>query len=293
LDEYRTVQSPIRARPEVTIGAVKVVIFCGGLGLRLREASERTPKPLIHVGDQPILLHLMKYYAHFGHTEFILCLGYRAHAFKQYFLNYNEALQNDFVLSEGGTKIELLNRDIHTWRITFVDTGRTTNIGGRLRAVREHVGDDEYFLANYGDQLTDAPLPDMVDRVVSSGRIGGLMCVKPTYSTHVLRVDENSHVSGVSAMDDGSLLVNGGFFTFRRDIFDYIRPGEELVEEPFGRLIADHELLAYHHDGFWAPMDTLKDKQTLDALADAPRPPWAVWLNGDARRNHPISLVKR
>src|SRR5215213_8516177 len=130
---------------------------------------------MIPVGDQPILLHLMKYYAHFGHTDFILCLGYKAHVFKQYFLDYNEALQNDFILHEGGRRIELLGTDIDRWRITFADTGRTTNIGGRLRAVREHLGDDEYFLANYGDQLTDAPLPDMVDRVVSSGKVAGLL----------------------------------------------------------------------------------------------------------------------
>ena len=234
----------------------------------------------------------MKYYAHHGHTEFILCLGYKAHAFKQYFLDYNEALQNDFVLHEGGKRIELLNQDIHTWRITFVDTGRATNIGGRLRAVREHLGDEEYFLANYGDQLTDANLTDMIDRVVSAGKVGGLMCVKPTYSTHVLRIDPDQHVMGVAPMDDGNLLINGGFFTFRKDIFDYIRPGEELVEEPFARLIEARQLVAYHHDGFWAPMDTLKDKQNLDALAETPQPPWAVWLTGEGRRNHPISLVR-
>ena len=152
---------------------MKVVIFCGGLGLRLRDASERLPKPMISVGGQPILLHLMKYYAHYGHTDFILCLGYKAHVFKQYFLDYNEALQNDFVIHEGGKRIELLNRDIDTWRITFVDTGRATNIGGRLCAVRKHLEGEEYFLANYGDQLTDAVLPDMVDQVTSSGIVAG------------------------------------------------------------------------------------------------------------------------
>jgi glucose-1-phosphate cytidylyltransferase len=270
---------------------VKVVIFCGGLGLRLRDASELVPKPLIPVGDQPILLHLMKYYAHHGHTDFILCLGYKAHAFKHYFLNYNEALQNDFILHEGGKRVELLNQDIDDWEITFVDTGRTTNIGGRLRAVREHLGEDDYFLANYGDQLTDAPLPEMIDEVVSAGKVGGLLCVKPTYSTHVLRIDGDQHVTGISPMDDGSLLINGGFFTFRKDIFDYIRPGEELVAEPFARLMAQRQLVAFHHEGFWAPMDTLKDKQNLDALAETPQPPWAVWLGDEGRRHHPVSLV--
>jgi glucose-1-phosphate cytidylyltransferase len=258
---------------------MKVVLFCGGLGLRLREASARVPKPLITVGDQPILLHLMKYYAHFGHTDFILCLGHKAHAFKQYFLDYNEALQNDFVLSEGGRKIELLNQDIHTWRITFVDTGRTTNIGGRLRAVRHHLRDEEYFLANYGDQLTDAPLPQMVARLQATDAVASLLCVKPTYSTHVLSFGDDGLVTGVDSMNAGATWINGGFFTFRHDIFEYLRDGEELVEEPFARLIAERRLLAHRYEGFWAPMDTLKDKQTLDTLAETSCPPWAVWLS--------------
>jgi len=270
---------------------MKVVIFCGGLGLRLRDASEHLPKPMIPVGDQPILLHLMKYYAHFGHTDFILCLGYRAHVFKQYFLDYNEALQNDFILHDGGSKIELLDRDIDTWRITFVDTGRATNVGGRLMAVRKHLEGEEYFLANYGDQLTDAPLPDMIDRVRSSGKVAGLICVKPSYSTHVLHVDDDDNVTAVAPMDAGAVLINGGFFTFRHDIFTYMRGGEELVEEPFGRLMAARQLVAYRHDGFWAPMDTLKDKQDLDMLAEEPEPPWAVWCRRPNRRAPPIALV--
>jgi glucose-1-phosphate cytidylyltransferase len=259
---------------------VKVVLFCGGQGLRIREASATVPKPLIDVGDQPILLHLMRYYAFYGHTEFILCLGYRSNAIKQYFLDYNAALQNDFVLSDGGRCIELLNdgRDIANWRITFVDTGRSANIGSRLRAVRSHLGDDEYFLANYGDQLTDAPLPDMTERTMASGKIASLMSVKPTYSTHILATDDDDCVTGVHSMDDGSVWINGGFFCFRREIFDFMREGEELVEEPFSRLIAARQLMAYRYKGFWAPMDTLKDKQTLDALAESTAPPWAVWM---------------
>jgi glucose-1-phosphate cytidylyltransferase len=262
---------------------VKVVLFCGGQGLRIREASATVPKPLIDVGDQPILLHLMKYYAHYGHTDFILCLGYRAHAIKQYFLDYNEALQNDFVLSEGGSRVELLGKDIHNWKITFVDTGRSSNIGDRLHAVRPYLEGEEHFLANYGDQLTDAPLPEMIDRLLLSGRTASMMCVKPTYSTHVLSFDDESLVTGVDAMNSGSIWINGGFFVFRHDVFDHMRPGEELVEEPFGRMIARKQLLAYRYEGFWAPMDTLKDKQNLDTLAETPCPPWAVWMHPSER----------
>jgi glucose-1-phosphate cytidylyltransferase len=258
---------------------VKVVLFCGGLGLRLREASSRVPKPLMRVGDQPILLHLMKYYAHFGHTDFILCLGHRANAFKQYFLDYNEALQNDFVLSEGGRRVDVLKKDIDDWRITFVDTGRSTNIGGRLRAVRRHLEGEEHFLANYGDQLSDVPLPEMIGRLRQSGKIASMLCVKPTYSTHTVSVSEDGLVTNVDRMNNGSLRINGGYFVFRHDIFDHLREGEELVEEPFQRLIAAGQLMACSYDGFWAPMDTLKDKQMLDSLADAPRPPWAVWMS--------------
>ena len=269
---------------------MKVVIFCGGLGLRLREASERVPKPLIPVGDQPILLHLMKYYAHFGHTDFILCLGHMAESFKRYFLEYNEALQNDFILHDGGKRVELLKTDIDTWKITFVDTGRSTNIGGRLQAVRGHLAEEEYFLANYGDQLSDAPIPKIVDRLIASDKVASMVCVRPTYSTHVLNVDDGEHVTGVAPMDNGSVLINGGFFTFRHDIFDYMREGEDLVEEPFARLIAARQLLAYRHEGFWAPMDTLKDKQTLDSLAETPDPPWAVW-SGPREVGEPTPLI--
>src|SRR5262249_2642849 len=141
---------------------VKVVIFCGGMGLRMREASEAVPKPMVPIGHRPILWHVMKYYASWGHKEFILCLGYKGDAIKEYFLNYSEALTNDFVLSEGGKRVELLASDIHDWEITFVNTGMHTNLGGRLKAVSRHLEGDEMFLANYGDVLTDARLPDMI-----------------------------------------------------------------------------------------------------------------------------------
>jgi glucose-1-phosphate cytidylyltransferase len=257
---------------------MKVVLFCGGLGLRLQEAGSRVPKPLIPVGQQPILLHLMKYYAYHGHTEFILCLGHNAGAFKEYFLNYNEALQNDFVLSQGGREIELLKTDIEDWRITFVDTGRTSTIGERLRLVRDHLEGEEYFLANYGDQLSDAPLDPRIERIRREGKVASVLCVKPTFTAHVLKTDADGSVTGIGAMDDGSMWINGGYLIFRHDIFDHIEEGEELVEQPFRRLIDARLLIADRHEGFWAPMDTLKEKNRLDALADTPVPPWAVWL---------------
>jgi glucose-1-phosphate cytidylyltransferase len=260
---------------------MKVVLFCGGQGLRLQDGSSRLPKPLIPVGDQPILMHLMKYYAHFGHKDFILCLGHGARAFKEYFLEYNEALQNDFTLV--GDEVEVFNKDTEDWRITFVDTGRNASCGERLRAVREHLAAEEYFLANYGDALTDAELNRRIADLQVSGKVASMLVVKPHYSTHTITSGADGLVTGVRTMDDGSLWINGGFFVFRKDIFDFLRAGEDLVDAPFARLIGAGQLVADRYEGFWAPMDTLKDKHNLDTLADTPAPPWAVWLGNTER----------
>lgn len=258
---------------------MKVVLFCGGQGLRLRDsASTLLPKPLIPVGSQPILLHLMKYYAHFGHTDFILCLGYGAQSFKTYFLEYNEALQNDFVMTGGG-QVEILKQDIVDWRITFLDTGPRASIGERLLAVREHLQGEEFFLANYGDQLSDSRLDLRIEALRESGHVASLLSVKPHHSTHTVTIGDAGLVEGLTPMNDGSLWINGGYFIFRHDIFDYMRPGEDLVEEPLSRLIDAGEVITDRFEGFWAPMDTLKDKSMLDSLASEARPPWAVWMD--------------
>ena len=168
---------------------VKVVIFAGGFGVRMGEQTQRIPKPIIRVGEQPILWHIMKYYASWGHKDFILCLGYKAETIKEYFLSYNEALANDFVLSNGGRSVELLGSDISDWRITFVDTGAQSTIGDRLRLVAPHLGDDEYFLATYGDGVTDAPLPDMIERLQDSGKMGIFLSTRPMFTAHVVSTD--------------------------------------------------------------------------------------------------------
>lgn len=258
---------------------MKVVLFCGGQGLRIREASQTVPKPMIPLGEVPLLLHLMRYYAHFGHTEFILCLGYGARAIKDHFLNFKEAHLNDFVLSHGGRSVEMLHSDIEDWRITFVDTGIHSSIGQRLKAVREHVGQDELFLANYADGLTDAPLPQLIGRLRASGKTGLFLAVKPHYTFHLVSFDGDGLVRRISPMSGEDMWLNGGFFVFRRGIFDYIATGEDLVEKPFRRLIAEQQLLAYPYQGFWAAMDTLKDHQMLESLHESGQAPWAVWKN--------------
>ena len=162
---------------------MKVVLFCGGMGMRLRDYSDQIPKPLVEVGQRPILWHLMKYYAHFGHKDFILCLGHGASKIKDYFLQYNECSTNDFVLSEGGRTVELLNTDIHDWTITFVDTGRNSSIGERLRRVRPYLGDDEMFLANYADGLSDLDL-DALHQVIRGSPEDGVLPQRAR-STHL------------------------------------------------------------------------------------------------------------
>ena len=257
---------------------MKVVLFCGGLGLRIRDAED-VPKPMVHIGSRPILWHVMKYYAHFGHKDFILCLGHRAESVKGYFLNYNECSSNDFVLSDGGKKIELLNSDIQNWRITFVDTGINSTIGQRLKAVEKHLEGEEEFLANYSDGLTDMPLPQQLDHFRRNGKIASFLCVRPNLNYHIviLNKEKNSVVSEIHSIKDGSVRINGGFFIFKRKIFEYLRENEELVVEPFHRLVAEQQLIGYLYDGFWASMDTFKDKQQLENLCGGGIAPWEVW----------------
>lgn len=257
---------------------MKVVIFCGGLGMRLREAGEDIPKPMVPIGHRPILWHLMKYYAHYGHTDFILCLGYRGDVIKKYFLNYEETSSNDFVLSGGGREIELMNRDISDWRITFADTGVNANIGQRLVAVRKYLSGETAFLANYADGLTDMHLPSVIERFRTKGKIGNFVSIRPNLSFHAVSGSPDGKVQEIKPVRDTELRINTGFFMFRSEIFDYIRPGEELVEQPFQRLIAEDQLTAYPYDGFTASMDTFKDKQHFDELYAKGKAPWEVWL---------------
>jgi glucose-1-phosphate cytidylyltransferase len=256
---------------------MKVVIFCGGLGMRLREAGEEIPKPMVPIGHRPILWHLMKYYAHYGHKDFILCLGYRADAIKRFFLNYEETSSNDFVLTNGGREIELMNRDISDWRITFADTGVSANIGQRLTAVRHYLRGEESFLANYADGLTDMHLPSVIERFHCGGKIANFVSVRPNLSFHAVTACADGEVREIRPVMETDLRVNGGFFLFRRQIFDYMLPGEELVQEPFARLIKAGQLLTYQHDGFTASMDTFKDKQHFDELYSTGKAPWEVW----------------
>ena len=246
---------------------MKVVIFCGGLGLRMGETSARVPKPMIPVGDRPMLWHIMNYYSSFGHSEFVLCLGHRGDVIEKYFKTYQSSAEN--------------GSDGPSWSITFADTGQDTVIGQRLKAVEPHIGDDDVFLCTYGDGLTDAPLSRLIDTLLASDKVGIFLAARPTAVFHIVTFDEENVVRSLVDITKAGMWQNAGFFAFRREIFDFIEDAEDLVDQPLHRLMAEEKLIAYPYEGFWEPMDTLKDKYRLDALAASGRPPWQVWEDAD------------
>lgn len=256
---------------------MKVVLFCGGLGTRLREHSDTIPKPLVNVGYRPILWHLMRYYAHYGHKDFILALGYRGDMVRDYFLHYREEMSNDFTLSEGGAKIELHQSDMQDWRITFVDTGLHSNIGMRLMRVREYLKGEKEFLANYSDGLSDLPLDELIADFHRRDVVASFASVRSWQSLHMVRSSPDGLVTSMGPVRNDELLINGGFFVMKQEIFDYIKDGEELVEEPFRRLIEQRKLATFRYLGFWQAMDTFKDKITFDRMEAQGNCPWMVW----------------
>lgn len=250
--------------------------------MRMRDYSEKVPKPMIKLGYRPLLWNVMKYYAHFGHKDFILCLGYKGDYIKRYFVEYEEYTSNNFVLNNGGREIKLLNSDLHDWNITFVDTGMTSNIGQRLMKVRPYLEGEEIFLANYTDGLSDLPLDKMIEEFHRVNKIGSFLAYPSTQSFHVVSLEEDGKVNGISPISKSGLLINAGYFIFKKEIFEYMKPGEELVVEPFQRLIEIEQLHGYRYDGFWTAMDTFKDKQLLDSLYMEGKTPWRVWGENEA-----------
>jgi glucose-1-phosphate cytidylyltransferase len=209
--------------------------------MRLSGFAGSLPKPMVPIGDRPLLWHIMSYYAYFGHRDFLVCVGHHASAIRSYF-----------------------ERTPHDWRIEFVDTGLDASIGERFSAVREELEGEEVFLANYGDTVTDVPLPTLIDHHARSGKVASLLSVRPNYTFNVVTHD-GPRVTGFQDIAQTGIWVNGGYFVFRSDVFDYIEVGEDLPAM-FERLIAAGQLVTYAYEGFWAPMDTLKDKERLESL---------------------------
>jgi glucose-1-phosphate cytidylyltransferase len=256
---------------------MKVVLFCGGAGMRLRGYVDDVPKPMVQIGTRPLLWHLMKFYAHHGHKDFIICLGYKGKVIKDFFLNYDDTVSSDLILSQGGKKIEYINRDLDDWTITFVETGLNSNIGERLKLVESYLQNDKMFLANYSDGLSDLNLSLMIEEFQRTDAVGSLLLVQPTASFDIVKLSPQGRVTQIAALSDTDIWINGGFFVFRKEIFRYIHPGEELVRQPFQRLIKEGALLTHRCTGFWQCMDTFKDKQRLDELNDS-KAPWKVWV---------------
>lgn len=261
---------------------MKVVLFCGGLGMRMREGAASAPKPMAMIGDRPLLWHVMRYYAHFGHTDFVLCLGYGAAAVKDYFLHYDETLSNDFTLAKGGRDVQLFSSDITDWNITFIDTGLHASIGERLMRVRRHVENEPMFLANYADTLTDAPLPDMIERFRASQATASLLAVPVQSTHHVIDITDGDEVTRVRPIRELMQWENGGYFVLRPEIFDVLREGEDMVPHGFERLLPERRLMAQRFTGFWRAADTFKDRAELEDLFNSARCPWMLW---DANRN--------
>jgi glucose-1-phosphate cytidylyltransferase len=271
---------------------MKVVLFCGGLGMRMRSDSQSLPKPMTPIGSRPVLWHVMRYYAHFGHKDFILCLGYGAQAVKDYFLNYRETTSNDFVLRQGGDDVKMLSTDISEWSISFIDTGVDSPIGERLRRVRPYLDNDEIFLANYGDVLTDAPMNDLIKEFRETNAVGQLLAVTPQDSFHVVDIEADGNVTGLTAVADMAMRINGGYFVLRQGIFDYLNEGEDLVMDACIRAAKDGRMRAIRYDGFWAPMDTLKERTALEEQYRRGNSPWALWRTHPVEPGNPIIPVQ-
>jgi glucose-1-phosphate cytidylyltransferase len=254
---------------------MKVVLFCGGLGTRLRAYSEDIPKPLVPLGSIPILSHVIKYYVHHGHSDFLLCLGYKADVIKKYFMESRERVAVDIV--EPGVERVTLATEVGVCRVAFADTGLAANVGQRLKAVQALLKDEPVFLANYADGLSDFPLPRLFEELERRHAVGIFLSVRPNASFHFVRRGADGRVLSVDDVLKADAWINGGFFVFTKEIFDYLRPGEELVEQPFGRLIEEGRLFTIEYDGFWRCVDTFKDLQALENLLSTGDAPWMVW----------------
>jgi glucose-1-phosphate cytidylyltransferase len=262
---------------------VKVVVFAGGAPLQLTVDGQPAPKPMVRLGAHPVLWHVMRIYASFGLDDFVLCLGRGADVIKSYFLEYEEALSNDFVLIGASREIRLLRSDMDRWRITFADTGRQAPVLQRLRAVRTLLEGEELFCASYGDVLTDAPLDEYLDDFRGRQELAGVLAVRPRGGAGMLELEADGLVGSVNSLEHDRRWVAGGYFFFRAGVFDELTD-DSMLEGLLPRLAAKHQLRAYAHDGFWSGMDSLRDVQLLNALVESGDAPWK--RSAPARERH-------
>jgi glucose-1-phosphate cytidylyltransferase len=254
--------------------AVKVVLFCGGLGMRARGGGEEIPKPLIPIGGQPILWHIMNFYSRYGYRDFLLCLGYKSQMIKDFFAGYRPYTFADCVVTNAGLNVELLHAPHDEWNVTLLESGIWSNIGERLLTARDYLGTTDLILANYGDCLADVDLSRMITYFKGSRKVACFLAIRPPLSYHVADIGTGDEVRRIRSAKDENIWINGGFFLLRPEVYDYMRPGEDLLQQPFRRLIEADQLIAYQHEGFWRALDTLKDQQMLEDLVEEGRMPW-------------------
>ena len=260
---------------------MKAILLCGGQGTRLREHTELRPKPMVEIGGRPILWHIMKGYSHYGITDFVLCLGYKAAVIKEYFLNYN-AMMSDFTVSLGRRS----TIDIHQfssieehWRVTLADTGEDTMTGGRVHRASRYFGDDETFLVTYGDGVADIDIGKLLAFHRRHGKLATLTGVRPPSKFGELQCFGNNVLSFSEKPTGGQNLVNGGFFCFERDFLRYLSPSTDCIleREPLESCARDGQLCMYEHAGYWQCMDTFRDWMHLESLWKSGHAPWKVW----------------
>lgn len=256
---------------------MKVVLLAGGLGTRLREETDVKPKPMVEVGNHPILWHIMKTYAHYGHSDFVICAGYKGEVIKNWFANFR-ILNSDFTVSFKNEVNLTFHSDLEEsgWRATIADTGAETMTGGRIKKVQKYIG-DETFLCTYGDGLSDVDISKLLEFHKSHGRVATLTTVKPISRFGVLDIGTDKKVKSFKEKPQAEGAINGGFFVFEPKIFEYLEENSVLEQEPLKRLANDGELMAYHHDGFWQPMDTYRELTILNELWKSGSAPWKVW----------------
>lgn len=256
--------------------APKVVILCGGQGTRLREETEFKPKPLVNVGEHPILWHIMKIYSHFGYRDFILCLGYKGTMIKEYFLDYVPRKFN-FTINTKTKEIKLHDDSPEDWNVTLVDTGEETKTAERILKIKKFVEKDPFFLATYGDGVADVNINKLIDYHISHGKIATLTGFSPVSRYGLIKMTEDMKVTQFQEKPvlKGD-IINAGFFAFNQGIFEFLRESE-MLEESLPRVAGGGELVAYHHQGFFHPMDTHRDYLTLNEMWKTGQAPWKIW----------------
>ncbi len=256
---------------------MKVVLLAGGFGTRLSEETEIKPKPMVEIGGKPILWHIMKIYSHYGFNEFIVCLGYKGYVIKEYFANYFLHMA-DVTFDMANNHMEVHQKKAEPWKVTLVDTGQNTMTGGRIKRVQEYIG-NEPFMVTYGDGVADVDISELVKFHKEHGKIGTMTAVQPSGRFGALDKTDSGQVLSFKEKPKGDgAWINGGFFVFKPDIFNYI-DGDSIVfeKQPLEGIATEGELVAFEHSGFWKPMDTLREKQELEAAWNTGNAPWKVW----------------